>query len=142
MIRVLSNGMGFTKGYTIGLVDERSEIAAMYKGVPQNDIGVRTDVMNNCVKNIGMKMMIRSMGPNILATDEVGSADDIIAISEATCSGVKLLLTAHGEELSDIPKELLSKKVFKNIVFLSKGKTPGEIKNIIVLEEDKYVISS
>lgn len=71
MVRILSSGIGNIKGKTIALVDERSEIAAMYKGVPQNDIGIRTDVMNNCVKHIGMKMMVRSMGPEVVATDEI-----------------------------------------------------------------------
>ena len=72
MIRQLSNGNEICDGYNVGLVDERSEIAAMYKGMPQNDIGKRTDVMNNCYKDVGMKMIIRSMGPQIIATDEIG----------------------------------------------------------------------
>ena len=72
MIRQLSNGNELCDGYNVGLVDERSEIAAMYKGIPQNDIGKRTDVMNNCYKDVGMKMIIRSMAPQIVATDEIG----------------------------------------------------------------------
>lgn len=142
MIRLLSNGIGFIKGSTIGLVDERSEIAAMYKGIPQNDIGIRTDVMNNCLKHIGMKMMIRSMGPNIIATDEIGSREDVLAIEEAVCSGIKLLLTAHGNSLKDIPKELLDKRVFNNVILLSNNNMPGSIEKICVLESDKYVVNS
>lgn len=71
MIRQLSNGNEICNAYQIGLVDERSEIAAMYRGIPQNDIGRRTDVMNQCPKDVGMKMLIRSMGPQIIATDEI-----------------------------------------------------------------------
>ena len=71
MIRKLSNGSNINKSYQIGVVDERAEIAAMYKGVPQNEIGKRTDVMNHCKKIIGMKLLIRSMGPEIIATDEI-----------------------------------------------------------------------
>lgn len=71
MIRQLSNGNEICDAYQVGLVDERSEIAAMYKGVPQNDVGSRTDVMNQCPKDVGMKMLIRSMGPQIIATDEI-----------------------------------------------------------------------
>jgi len=71
MIRQLSNGNNMSQAYQIGLVDERAEIAAMYKGIPQNEIGKRTDVMNHCKKEIGMKLLIRSMGPQIVATDEI-----------------------------------------------------------------------
>ena len=71
-IRKISNGineMNF-KGKTCGVVDERGEIAAMYKGVPQNDIGMRTDVVENVSKSQGMRMLIRSMAPEVIACDE------------------------------------------------------------------------
>ena len=51
------DGINF-KGMNIGLVDERGEISALYKGVPQNDIGVRTDVLENIPKPLGIKMLI------------------------------------------------------------------------------------
>lgn len=141
MVRLLSNGVGFIKGTTIGLVDERSEIAAMYNGEPQNDIGIRTDVMNNCAKHTGMRMMIRSMGPRIIATDEIGSNEDISAIMEARCLGIKLLLTAHGYDIEDVPKKLIDEKIFKNIVLLSNHNTPGNIEKISTLESEKYVVN-
>lgn len=82
VIRKISNGitqMNFT-GKTCGVVDERGEIAAMYKGVPQNDIGIRTDVVENISKSKGMRMLIRSMAPEVIACDEIGSKEDVIAI--------------------------------------------------------------
>ena len=89
-IRQISNGiekLNF-KGKTCGVVDERGEIAAMYKGIPQNDVGMRTDVIENISKAKGMKMLIRSMAPEIIACDEIGSNEDVIAIrrSEISCS--------------------------------------------------------
>lgn len=81
-IRKISNGitqMNFT-GKTCGVVDERGEIAAMYKGIPQNDIGIRTDVVENISKSKGMRMLIRSMAPEVIACDEIGSKEDVIAI--------------------------------------------------------------
>lgn len=81
-IRKISNGItqiNFT-GKTCGVVDERGEIAAMYKGVPQNDIGIRTDVVENISKSKGMRMLIRSMAPEVIACDEIGSKEDVIAI--------------------------------------------------------------
>lgn len=82
IIRNISNGipeMHF-KGMTCGVVDERGEIAAMYKGAPQNDIGIRTDVIENISKAKGMTMLIRSMAPEVIACDEIGSKEDIQAI--------------------------------------------------------------
>ncbi len=141
-IRILSNGNSFVRGKNIGLVDERSELAAVYKGVPQNDVGIRTDVMNNCKKDIGMRMLIRSMGPQIIATDEIGGDRDVDAIIEARTAGIKLLLTAHGSEIEDIPEELLRKNVFHNVVILDSKNNPGKIKKFYRLENKKYVVVS
>lgn len=140
MIRQLSNGNGYINGSNISLVDERSEIAAVYKGVPQNDVGSRTDIMNNCMKEVGIKMMLRSMGPQIIATDEIGGEKDEEAIQSAVYSGVKLLLTAHGGDIDDVSSEMIDKKFFDYIVVLMRGKKPGEVKKIYKLKEDKYVV--
>ena len=104
LIKNISNGvpsLNFT-GKTVGLVDERGEIAAMYQGVPQNDVGIRTDVIENIPKSIGMKMLIRSMAPEVIACDEIGSKEDIKAINKAILSGVKGIFTMHGKDMEDI----------------------------------------
>ena len=142
MIKNLSNGFENIRGENISLVDERMEIAAMYKGTPQNEIGVRTDVMYNLPKSIGIKMMIRSMAPKIIATDEIGGRDDLEAIKEASFMGTKLLLTMHGKDIEDISKDFLEGNMFKNIIILTKKQKPGEIKKIYKLEDKNYVISS
>lgn len=56
----------------ICVVDERSEIAACHLGIPQNDMGIRTDVLSGCGKSEGMMLMLRSMSPQIIAVDELG----------------------------------------------------------------------
>ena len=142
MIKNLSDGFENIRGENISLVDERMEIAAMYKGTPQNEIGVRTDVMCNLPKSIGIKMMIRSMAPKIIATDEIGGRDDLEAIKEASFMGTKLLLTMHGKDIEDISKDFLEGNMFKNIIILTKKQKPGEIKKIYKLEDKNYVISS
>lgn len=82
IIRNISNGVPNINfwGKTVGVVDERGEIAAMYQGVPQNDIGIRTDVIENISKEKGMEMLIRSMAPEVIACDEIGSKADAKAI--------------------------------------------------------------
>lgn len=127
------------KGKTVGVVDERGEIAAMYRGIPQNDLGIRTDVMDNIPKDIGMKMLIRSMSPQVISADEIGSAEDVKAINYAICCGIKGIFTAHGSSMEDIRlnpaiSELINKHIFERIVFLSSSKK-GEIQKAYMLNK-------
>ena len=125
LIRNISNGveeLGFI-GKNCSVVDERGEIAAMYQGVPQNDVGIRTDVIENISKAKGMKMLIRSMAPEVIACDEIGSKEDVEAIKEALISGVKGIFTMHGKTLEDIKKnkeinELIENKQIEKIIFI------------------------
>ncbi len=124
IIRNISNGNSQKEGLTVGLIDERSEISAMYKGIPQTDLGCRTDVLENIPKVLGIKMMIRSMAPKIIAVDEIGGCDEAESINYAMCSGVKGIFTAHGESLRDLKsnpelKKLIDKKIIEKILVLS-----------------------
>lgn len=129
IVRNISNGIseiGF-KGKNVGVVDERGEIAAMYKGIPQNDIGIRTDVVDNMPKPEAMRILVRSMCPDVIACDEIGSVEDINAIDYAMCSGVKGIFTAHGNDINEINKnselsKLLNKHVFERIILLNPEK--------------------
>jgi len=119
LIRILSEYK------TIGVVDERGEIAAMYKNIPQNNIGIQVDVLNNIPKSIGMKMLVRSMAPDIICADEIGTKEDIEAIKYVITSGIKGVFTAHGESIEDIKqnpilKELIESNLIKNIIILHK----------------------
>ncbi len=71
-----------------------------------------------------------------------GGKEDIDAIFETATLGVKLLLTAHGNDLKDVQEDMIKNKLFTNIIFLSKNKKPGNIEKIYILKEDKYVIAS
>ena len=125
IIRRLSNGIDEInfKGKTCGVVDERGEIAAMYKGIPQNDVGIRTDIIENVEKNQGIHMLIRTMAPEIIACDEIGSKDDVEAIHYALYSGVKGIFTMHGKNIEDIKNnkqiyELIENREIQKVVFL------------------------
>lgn len=141
-VRKISSGIENTKfnGITVGVVDERGEIAAMYKGVAQNDIGVRTDILCNVPKNMGMKMLIRSMSPKVIVADEIGSKDDVKAINEAVCSGVKGIFTAHGASLEDLLinpnlNELIKTHMLERIIILNSNKQRGEIDKVYTLNK-------
>ena len=142
IIRQISNGIPSLnfKGKNVALIDERGEIASVYEGIPSLDVGIRTDIMSNVNKASGMKMMIRSMAPDIVATDEIGKKEDIIAIKEAILSGVKVIFTMHGDSIKSILKnenikELLNLNIFSKIILLSNGKIPGIIEKVYDTEK-------
>lgn len=115
-----------SKYKTVGVVDERGEIAAMYKNEPQNDMGLKVDILNNITKALGMKMLVRSMAPDVICADEIGTKEDIEAIKYAVTSGVKGIFTAHGNSLEDIEKspilkELLEMNLIEKIIILDKN---------------------
>lgn len=136
-IRQVSNGvkeLGFS-GKNVGLVDERGEVASVSNGTCNLDLGARTDIMSNCSKSIGIEMLVRSMGISIIATDEIGSKEDVKAIEYASLSGVGLLFTMHGKNLDDIKRKdgmsyLIDNNLFSNIVFLSNRNGPGTIESV------------
>lgn len=138
IIRQLSNGRPKTKfrGVNIGVVDERSEIAGCYHGIPQKDIGIRTDVLDSCPKAEGMIMLIRAMSPRIIATDEIGREEDINALGEALNAGITVLTTVHGRDLAEISKRplmknLLAQQIFERYIILGRSKGVGTLEDVI-----------
>ena len=122
-IRLLSNGTTDISAKKIGVVDERSEIAACFFGVPQNDLGDRTDVLDACPKAEGMRLLLRSMSPQILAVDELGSREDCYAVEEALHCGCQILGTMHAQNYRELEEKVylkrwLEKEFFGRFVFL------------------------
>ncbi len=111
-IRSLSYGTDTLHGVKVGVVDERSEIAATYQGTSQNDLGPLTDVLDNCPKSRGMLMLIRSMSPQIIAVDELGAKEDFSALYQAIYSGIFVLGTVHAQTV----EELMNKPFFCDLV--------------------------
>lgn len=131
IIRQISDGNRYHGGMTVGVVDERSEIAGSFRGQPQNDVGIRTDVLDACPKIYGMTMLIRSMAPQVVAIDELGGVEDIAAIKRVSACGCGLLATIHGfgmEEMrsKDYMNKLLAENLFtRYIVLTKKNGCPG-----------------
>ena len=149
LVRKISNGMEQInyKGITVGVVDERGEIAAMHKGIPQNDIGLRTDVLDNVPKWIGMQMIIRSMAPQVIVADEIGNKKDVEAINYAVCCGIKGIFTVHGKSMEDIilnPEisKLMDTHIFERLIFLDE-KRKGEVDKVYNLNKinGEYILA-
>lgn len=135
LIRQLSNGSVYLKGMSVGVVDERSEIGACYMGTPQNELGIRTDILDCCPKAKGMMILIRSMSPQIIAVDEIGSQEDLEAIDYVIGCGCKLIATVHGSSIEDIKSkpvlcELVRKGLFERYIILSNIKSIGHLDEI------------
>lgn len=135
IIRQLSNGESDMDGITVGVVDERSEIGSCYMGIPQNDLGIRTDILDCCPKAKGMMMLIRSMSPRIIAVDEVGLGEDVEAIEYVINCGCKIIATVHGSSIEDVRSKpilgrLVKEKIFKRYIVLNNKNSIGHVEQI------------
>lgn len=142
MVRQISNGINGHPGKNVGVVDERSEIAGTYLGIPQNDVGMRTDVLDCCPKSIGMMMLLRSMSPQVIAVDEIGSREDKEAIETIHHCGCKLLATVHGTSVEEVWRhpffhDLAAQSVFERYIVLD-GKNRGRVK--VVTDEKNEIL--
>ncbi|WP_133016752.1 stage III sporulation protein AA [Clostridium cuniculi] len=140
----LSNGMYqiSLKGKKVTIVDERSEIAACYNGIPQMNVGIRTDILDNCLKKSGMIMAIRSLSPEVLICDEIGTEGDLEALNMAFNSGVNIIVTVHGYDINDIYnrkvfKELIDNCVLERIILLSNRRGAGTIEKVYKVSRGK-----
>lgn len=141
LIRLLSNA-----GLRVGVADERSELAACHHGIPQHDLGMRTDVMDGCPKAEAMSMLLRSMTPQILAADEIGMEADVFAVRAAAGSGCKVVASAHGGSFSELIRNpvlrtLWEERRFERYVRLEKagqgfcvGEIYDEVGNVMSVE--------
>lgn len=135
VIRLLSSGSNYLKGVNVGVCDERSELAACHMGIPQNDLGPRTDVMDACPKAEGMLMLLRSMNPRVIAVDEIGTREDVEAINYVINCGCSIIATIHGATIDDVRtrpvlRKLVEERVFERYIVLGNRGQVGCIENI------------
>lgn len=127
MVRNLSDGCSANpSGCQVGLVDERSEIAACYLGIPQNTVGRRTDVYDACPKEVGITYLLRSMAPQIIAVDEIASENDLAAVEKICGCGCSILATTHAGSMQELRekrrwKDLLEQGMFQRVVWIKGG---------------------
>lgn len=136
IVRIVSGDRDCPDSKNVVVVDERSEIAGCFRGVPQNDLGCHTDVLDRCPKSQGMMMAIRSLSPDVIVADEIGSKEDVQAVATALNCGCKLLAAVHGKNLDEIRQKpdiskLFEEQMFERYVVLGCENGPGKIKEIL-----------
>ncbi|WP_079530251.1 stage III sporulation protein AA [Halobacillus hunanensis] len=150
LLRELSKCIGsdssLKKASKVALIDERSELAACHQGIPQLDVGVRTDVMDACPKAEGMMMMIRSMSPEVILVDELGGERDAEAVREAVYTGVQVICSIHGNNLESVQKRhaassLISEQAFDRYIVLERL-SPNKLGSFRILNEKGAAITS
>lgn len=119
----------------VTLIDERNEISCLISGIPQNDVGFMTDVINGCKRSFGIISAVRTLSPDVIFCDEISSQDDAEAIINGIGCGVNFVVTAHGTNYEELTKRqelryLIEKGVFDSIVFLSGSDAPAKVKEI------------
>ena len=119
----------------VTLVDERNEIACLMNGVPQNDVGIMTDVIGNCRRSAGILGAIRTLSPDLIFCDEIASADDVSSIIGGLACGVKFVVTAHGSSYDEVVKrheicKLIDSGFFEGIIFLKGSNAPSVISEV------------
>ncbi len=125
LVRQISNGNSYGEGLTVSVIDERSEIAGCYLGIPQNDVGIRSDVLDSCPKEKGLMLMLRSMSPRVVAVDELGGKQDEEALFKLSSCGCKVVATVHGENMDDLKgksgwETILKSQLFERFILLEK----------------------
>ncbi len=135
LLRSVSDGNRCGKGQNVSLIDEREELAHSYMGVPVLNVGRRTDVISGCEKAVAMEMCLRSLGPEVVAVDEIYSEKDLEAVKRLKGCGCAILATHHAytfEEFSEKPfgKEAISEKLFERFVLLEKREGMYGVKDV------------
>lgn len=140
LVRSISNGTQYGMGKNVSVIDEREEISAPYMGIPSLDLGSRTDLIFGCDKSTGIEMSLRSLGPEIVAVDEIYSMADFESIKRLKGCGCSILATHHATDFDELltkkfGKMILQEKMFERFLVLGKEEGKYIIKNVIRSED-------
>ncbi len=130
LLRDIARSLSYS-GYNVAVADERCELAAMHRGISPFDLGARTSVLDNCRKSDSMKLLLRSMSPDVIITDEIGSKQDFAVIGDVINSGVCVIASAHARNIKQARKQRhMDTRLFDLIITLSKRNGVGTVEGI------------
>lgn len=118
--------------YKVAIIDERREIASVRYGIPQFDIGLETDVLSGFSKGDGITHALRSLSPDVIVCDEIGTKEDVLSIHNILKGGCKIISTMHGysiEEGRQKQEELLS--LFETVILMHKKYGKPEVRECL-----------
>ena len=118
LIRQKSNSMK-----RVAVIDTRGEISGAF----HNDLGANTDVIITHDKAKGIEMALRTMFPDIIAFDEIGTEAELESVSQSFLSGVEIITTAHIGSLRELTKRAVTRSVILS----------GAIENVVLLPENR-----
>lgn len=146
IVRMVSTGIAELNlpGLKVGVVDERSEIAGCFQGIPQLEIGSRTDVLDACPKREGVYLLLRAMNPDLIVTDEIGREDDPVLLQDIINAGVSFLTTAHAYNFEEALRRPILQAIFKNqaierVIVLSNRLGMGTIEEILAISDGQVL---
>lgn len=106
----------------VSVVDTRGELFP-----PGFDTGQAVDILTGCGKPQGIDAVLRTMGPDTIAVDEITAPEDCDALVQAGWCGVRVLATVHGLDR----KDLRSRRIYKPII------ESGLFDDLVILNPDK-----
>ncbi len=124
LCRQLSNGFS-GKSYRVAVIDSRGELSGSSYGEVANDLGLNTDVLLSYDKADGIEIALRTMFPDIIAFDEIGTSAELKRVSESFCAGVEIITTAHIGKAEELMTRSVTRKLLKS----------GAIKKVALLED-------
>ena len=122
LVRILGD-----QGQRVVVIDERSEIGGMgSNGTSPFDLGCHTDVLDGWPKPQGIAIALRTLGPDVVAVDELGGEEDLAAVARARQAGVQVLATVHARSQADLLgrgafMRAWQAGIFDGVVFLRRG---------------------
>lgn len=129
LVRQLSYG-----GDRVCLIDSRGELFG--GGL---DVGPNTDVVTGISKAAGVENVLRSMFPQYIAFDEIGTGEELALVKESFFSGVRILTTVHAENIEDLRRREVTRNLLdsgiENLVLL--GNIPGGEMTLLKTDEVK-----
>lgn len=135
MLRDLARQISLKENIRVSVIDERGELGGKSGGVICSDLGM-CDLFDGYPKAVGIEQAIRSMSPDVVVCDEIGSEEDVRALALCACSGVRVIATVHASCADELRRKpalagALGTGVFEHVAFLAGRRAAGQVTGIM-----------